>query len=367
MSGAQLVTGVTVRRRCKPKDVGTGQFPTVTVVIPCFNYARYLRAAVESVLIQEGALVDIVIVDDASTDKSLAVARELASRHRRIRVMAHPDNLGAVRTFNDGLAQASGEFLVRLDADDMLSPGSIARSVAVARAFPSVGLVYGHPVHFSSALPPVARQTAKSWTVWPGRMWLAHRCRTGTSVITAPEVLMRRSVVDIVGGQQPLAHAHDTEMWMRMAAFADVAHIEGADQAFHRTHPGSLSSGVDIMTDLLERRAAFSTLFSGPAASLAEAPELLRMAMRSLAAEALTVVCRDIERRRHLDTRVSDLIDFAQDTYGEAEELPQWRAVNRRRRIEGSSLRGLPIFAGPMIARKIRMWRNKRKWAKNGC
>ena len=163
-----------------------------------------------------------------------------------------------------------------------------------SQAFPSVGLVYGHPVHFDSEPPPVARQTAKSWTVWPGRTWLAQRCKAGTSVITAPEVLMRRSVVDMVGGQQPLAHAHDTEMWMRMSAFADVAHIEGADQAFHRTHPGSLSAGVDIVTDLMERRAAFSTLFSGPAASLPEAPELLHTAMRSLAVEALTVVCRDL-------------------------------------------------------------------------
>ena len=362
-----MLSGVADRRRIKPTNGETGQLPTVTVVIPCYNYARFLRAAVGSVLIQDGALVDIVIVDDASTDESLAVARELASGDRRIRVLAHPENLGAVRTFNDGLAQATGEFLIRLDADDMLTPGSVARAVAVAQAFPSVGLVYGHPVHFTSEFPPEARQTAKSWTVWPGRMWLAHRCQAGTSVITAPEVLMRRSVVDMVGGQQPLAHAHDTEMWMRLAAFADVAHIEGADQAFHRTHPGSLSSDVDIVMDLRERRAAFSTLFSGPAASLAEAPELLRMAMRSLAAEALTVVCRDFERRRSLDPRVGDLIDFALETYGEAGKLPQWRAVNRRRGIERSPLSGLPLFAGPMIARKIGTWRSKRKWTKNGC
>ena len=74
----------------------------------------------------------------------------------------------------------------------------------------------------------------RSWTVWPGRQWLADRCRSGLNVITSPEVVVRTSVIRRVGGQQPLAHTHDMEMWMRISAFSDVGRVDGPDQAWHR-------------------------------------------------------------------------------------------------------------------------------------
>ena len=180
--------------------------------------------------------MDVVVVDDRSTDDSLAVARALAADHPAVRVLAHEINQGPVATFNDGLEFVSGEFLVRLDADDLLTPGSLARSAALARCYPSVGFVYGHPLHFTSE-PPAARLRVRSWTVWPGRHWLADRCRTGLNVISSPGVLMRTSVVQRVGGQQELLCAHDMEMWLRISAFADVARVNGPDQAWHRDHP----------------------------------------------------------------------------------------------------------------------------------
>ena len=231
--------GVRERLRVRPHALAATDRPTVTVVIPCFNYGRFLPDAVTSALSQDGVEVDVVVVDDRSTDDSLAVARALAVEHPAVRVLAHDTNQGPVATFNDGLEFVSGEFLVRLDADDLLTPGSLARAAALARCYPSVGLVYGHPRHFTSE-PPAPRLRVRSWTVWPGRHWLADRCRTGLNVITSPEVLMRTSVVQRVGGQQPLMHTHDMEMWLRISAFADVARVNGPDQAWHRDHPDSL-------------------------------------------------------------------------------------------------------------------------------
>ena len=112
-----------------------GDRPTVTVVIPCYNYARYLPQAVASALSQSGVAMDVVIVDDASTDDSLAVARRMSEENGRVRVIGHSTNKGPVQTFNDGLALATGEFLVRLDADDLLTAGSLVRSAAVMRHY----------------------------------------------------------------------------------------------------------------------------------------------------------------------------------------------------------------------------------------
>ena len=213
--------------RARPRRQHDSRAPsTVSVIIPCFNYARFLPTSVRSALSQTGVEVDVVIVDDASTDGAVDVARRLAAEHPAVRVLAHETNQGPATTFNDGLELASGEFLVRLDADDMLTPGALARATALARAYPSVGLVYGHPRHFDNE-PPPPRTAVRSWTVWPGRQWLADRCRNGLNVITAPEVVMRSSVVERVGGQQPLVYSHDLEMWMRIAAFSDVGRVDG--------------------------------------------------------------------------------------------------------------------------------------------
>lgn len=289
--------------RVRPRPVATDG-ATVSVVVPCYNYGRFLAEAVGSALDQTGVLVDVVVVDDASTDDSRAVAARLAAADPRVTVVAHQVNRGPVDTFNDGLARASGEFLVRLDADDLLTPGSLARSVAVARAYPSVGLVYGHPLHFTDARRP-ARSRVRRWTVWPGRQWLRDRCTDGCNVITSPEVLMRTSVVTRVGGQRPLAHTHDMEMWLRLAAFADVAYVAGADQAWHRDHPASMSAReVDDATDFRERVAAFDELAAGVAGDLPEMPALRAAAHRALVRQALRACRYEVARGRRDPERV---------------------------------------------------------------
>lgn len=355
-------TPLTRTVRARPRAVPTAD-ATVTVVIPCHDYARYLPAAVGSVLGQEGVRVDVVVVDDASTDDSLAVARRLAAADPRVTVLAHPRNLGPVDTFNDGLARAAGEFLVRLDADDLLTPGSLARSVAVARAYPSVGLVYGHPVHFAGD-PPPARTRARRWTVWPGRRWLADRCADGYNVITSPEVLMRGSVVAAVGGQRPLAHAHDMEMWLRLAARADVAHVAGADQAWHREHAASLSAReVDDATDFRERVAAFAELTAVGAAGLAERDELAAAARRALVRQALRACRYEVDRGRRDPERVRRLMSEALRV---APELAgPWARLDA-----ALDARPGPVGRAAGLARAVRVRaddvRRGRRWARTG-
>lgn len=308
-----LESQLRTRQRIRPRTVSHPP-ATVTVVITCFEYGHFLRQSVGSALAQEGVDVDVIIVDDASRDDSAAVAEALASRNRAVTVVVHDANRGVVESFNDGARRARGEFLVRLDADDLLTPGSLDRAVEVARAFPSVGLVYGHPLHFSGDVLPPHRSEVTGWTLWPGREWLRDRCRTGVNVITSPEVVMRRSVVESIGYQAPLRHAHDMEYWLRFAAFSDVAYVHGADQAWHREHDASLSARhVDRRVDLDERVDAFRVLFSGPAGEIPEASGLTALSRRALAREALA------SAQRELDHGLPDVAAF--DSY---------RAIARR-------------------------------------
>lgn len=340
----------------------------VSVVIPCFNYAAFLPAAVESALTQDGVDVEVIIVDDASTDGSAVVAEALARRDPRVRLVRRPVNGGPVDTFNDGLAYASGEFLVRLDADDLLTPGSLARSVAVCRRHPRVGLVYGHPAHFDQD-PAVPRLEATGCTVWPGQDWLADRCRTGVNVITSPEAFMRMSVVARVGGQRPLAHTHDMEMWMRLASVSDVAYITGADQAWHREHPDSLSTRAEDPLGLIilrERRAAFDVLFAARLPGQQFDPDLGKLARRSLAVEALGRACYEYDRGRAPARSVQPLIDFAVETDPGARDLPEWRALAARARAGRLWLWRRPWRALRPFKRIADDHRKFRRWARTG-
>ncbi len=346
MSQPRITTPVRVRPRPTP-----GLPPAVvSVVVPCYNYAQFLPDAMTSVLTQQGVDIELIVVDDASTDSSAAMVEELAVRDSRVRLIRHSCNRGPVQTFNDGLVAISGEYVVRLDADDMLTPGSLSRSVDLARTFPTVGLVYGHPVHFVEGCAIGKRMRAwgrprtvapggcvpfrsqvHSWTVWPGTRWLTDRCRTGLNVITSPEVLMRTSIVHRVGGQKPLAHTHDMEMWLRIAAVSDVAHVDGADQAWHREHPKSLSCSMSgPLHEIRERHAAFEMLFSGIGSGLPAADNLHDLACRALARSALRYAIHECDRGRYSPGQISSLRDCALDICTGATQLPEWRALNRR-------------------------------------
>jgi len=123
--------------------MGGGRAPRVSVVIPCYNYARYLPEAVASVLAQTFTDVEIVIVDDGSTDDSLAVAERLAAAHPgRIRVIAQPNAGQPAISRNRGIAEARGTYVLCLDADDKIAPTMLERCVDLLDARPEIAIAY---------------------------------------------------------------------------------------------------------------------------------------------------------------------------------------------------------------------------------
>jgi len=110
--------------------------PKVSVFVPVYNRERYLCAAVNSILAQSFADFELLLVDDGSTDGSLALIRAYAARDRRVRAVANGVNLGIPRTRNRGLDLARGEYLALLDSDDYAYPGRLAAQVRFLDAHP---------------------------------------------------------------------------------------------------------------------------------------------------------------------------------------------------------------------------------------
>src|SRR3954454_17136835 len=202
---------------------------SVSVVIPCYRYGHFLEAAVNSVLDdQDGVDVRVLIIDDASPDDSAEVAREIAARRSQVEVIAHADNRGNIATFNEGLLEwADGDYCLLLSADDRATPGALARARDLLDAHPEVGMVYGRALWVEDGAPlPKPRTTVRGWSVWSGQEWLERRFKQAENPITTPEVVMRTSLQQEVGGYDPqLPKAADMELFMRFAAHAHVGFI----------------------------------------------------------------------------------------------------------------------------------------------
>lgn len=325
--------------------------PRVSVVVPCYNYGHFLPACVRSVLDQTGVDVDVLIVDDASPDGSAAVAHRLAEEDPRVRVIAHEVNRRHIATYNEGLAAVDGEFVLLLSADDMLAPGSLARSAAVLRARPDVTFVYGFSPSFADE-PPPARTTVRSWSIWPGREWVEQMCRRMSNPVATPEVVMRNSVMrELVGYDDRLPHAADFLLWLRAAARGEVARINGADQAFYRHHGGNMHMEMyaGVHTDLVQRRLTFEVLFEQDATFFPPDHDLLAVAMRSLAREALTtVVLADAAGDRDEQAR-AQLVAFAEEVWPRDRDPQLWRLLDRRRVITAVP----PRFGWRLVRRAV--------------
>ena len=129
--------------------------PRVSVIIPCFNHGRFLRHAADSVLAQTLADIELIIVDDGSTDDTPAVLAGLDDR--RVRT-CRTSNRGVSAARNAGLDMVRGEFVAFLDADDLWEPDKLARQVAIMDAEPDVTLVFTDLRRFSPTDEMLERQ-----------------------------------------------------------------------------------------------------------------------------------------------------------------------------------------------------------------
>lgn len=279
----------------------------VTAVIPCYNYGRYLPAAVASVLDQTDVRARVIVVDDCSTDDSLAVARRLATADPRVTVIAHEVNKGHIATYNDGFDAVTTEYVTLVSADDLVAPGALARATALMDAHPGVGMVYGQPLEFRDVAPASDRdgRAPYTWTRWTGRSWIRLAAFRGRCFILSPEVVMRTAVVREIGGYNAeLPKSGDLEYWLRTATSWDVGRVNGRLQAFYRHHEVNMHntthpSGAD---DLRHRRLAFAYLASDQyAGAAADGSTLYRQACRALAREGLRDALRLVRDGRHPD------------------------------------------------------------------
>lgn len=175
-----------------PHNDATGS-PThgalVSVVIPCFNQAAFLREAIDSVIAQSYAPIEIVVVDDGSTDDT----SKIAASYREVRLVRQA-NAGLPAARNAGVRASSGEFVICLDADDRLLPDGVAVGVRALREAPEAAFAFGTFRWIDAAGYP---------TAMPGNLVVhgnAYEAMLRQSIPMHASAVFRRRALDSVGG-----------------------------------------------------------------------------------------------------------------------------------------------------------------------
>ncbi|ROR29631.1 glycosyltransferase [Inmirania thermothiophila] len=189
----------------------------ITVVVPAFNAARWIRRAIDSVLAQTHRPDEIVVVDDGSTDETPDI---LAGYGDRIRVVRQ-DNRGLPAARNAGIAAARGDLIAFLDADDWWRPGKLAAQLALMRERPEVGFCSTEATVVDDDGTEVGR-----WRCPPceGAILEAIFERHATVAGSGSAVLVRREVLERAGRfDETLPALEDIDLWMRLAAISAYA------------------------------------------------------------------------------------------------------------------------------------------------
>ena len=208
----------------------------MSVVIPTHNYAGYVGQAIRSALQQGYGPVEVVVVDDGSTDDTPTVLREFGRAIRIVRL----EGRGVSAARNAGLDRARGDYVVLLDADDLLVPGGVAAQVAWFEGRPDLDAVIGewYTCHVPSGTIVRDRSALRGDA-------LPHLLRKNV-VATPSAVMLRRTTLAALGGfDTSLGFTADWEMWLRLAkqgrGFARVT----APTAVYRVHQRSMTSRLD--------------------------------------------------------------------------------------------------------------------------
>ncbi|MGB7161396.1 MAG: glycosyltransferase [Tepidisphaeraceae bacterium] len=196
--------------------------PAISVIMSVYNGERYAPEAVESILAQTFGAFEFILIDDGSTDGSKALLQNYVDRDPRVRLISRP-NKGLTKTLNEGLGLARGEFVARMDADDVSLPTRFEKQVAFLRANPDCVCVgarvlrvdpYGSPL--SESDHKLTHEEIDRQLIEEGLGW----------AITHPVAMMRRDAVATVGGyREQFKTSQDLDLWLRLAEVGRLANL----------------------------------------------------------------------------------------------------------------------------------------------
>jgi glycosyltransferase involved in cell wall biosynthesis len=212
--------------------------PAVSVIIPTYNSAGYLKDAVDSVLAQTFKDFEVLIIDDGSTDDTEAVMRNYEAPVRYIR----QENRGVSEARNRGIEESRGRWVAFLDADDTWYPHKLERQTAALRSSSEARVCYSAFMTVRSDLAPIGlRRSNRQQSA------LDDLLMRGNVVGSICTVLAEKSLFEVAGRFDPsLSQCADWDMWVRLAALTEFLYVDEA-LVTYRQHATNMSRNASLL------------------------------------------------------------------------------------------------------------------------
>lgn len=214
----------------------------VSVIMPAYNAEKYIAAALDSIFTQTHKYLEVIVVNDGSTDTTADILAEYKLRYGEKLVVIHQKNQGQVVAKNNGLKVSGGALLAFLDSDDLWAPGKIEEQVKLITSEPRIGLCYTEATLIDQNGEEFDyRQVDETYQ---GKCFEKLIMRNN---ITASSVMIKRECLDKVGYfDETLRTCENWDLWLRISIFYELAYIR-LPLAFYRVHGGHMSGNLDKM------------------------------------------------------------------------------------------------------------------------
>jgi glycosyltransferase involved in cell wall biosynthesis len=220
--------------------------PLISVVCLCFNHQRFVGEAIHSVLNQTYTNIELIVVDDCSTDASVSIIDQTIKDHPNVTFLKLEENLGICAAFNRGLALAKGDFITDFAADDVMLPQRMERLMDhFSRLGPSYGVVFSNSVYIDAIGRNLRYHTEylkkKKLISEVPEGWI-FRDVLRRYFISAPSTLVRREVFNTLTGYVENLAYEDFDFWVRSARNYKFGYLDEVLTKVRRTRR-SMSSG----------------------------------------------------------------------------------------------------------------------------
>ncbi|MBC5993214.1 glycosyltransferase family 2 protein [Pontibacter cellulosilyticus] len=215
--------------------------PLVTVICLCYNHERFLAEALDSVLAQTYQNVEVIVVDDSSTDGSVKIIQSYLQQYPHIRFVSTGKNVGNCAAFNMGLQASKGEFIIDFATDDVLLPERIAQQVeAFGKLDKSYGVVYTDAAYITDASEFLYLHSQKYEPAPDGDVFAEVLRRY---FICPPTMMVRRQVFEDLGGYDATLAYEDFDFWVRSSRKYKYYYLDKVTTK-RRVHEQALSRGL---------------------------------------------------------------------------------------------------------------------------
>lgn len=221
----------------------------VSVVVTCYNYGHYLEGCLESIAAQTYGDVEIIIVNDGSTDDTERVARGWSDR-ANVSYIAQA-NSGQANAKNAGIRRASGEFVAFLDADDLWDASKLDKQVALF-GDPDVGVVYSRSLRIDERGTPVGPQPRPSYLV-PRAGSVQEYLVFDNFVPFSSAVVRARCFEESGAFDESLPMAIDWDLWLRLSTRIDFAFVDEPLLLYRVGHAGQMSKNMELRYECCDR------------------------------------------------------------------------------------------------------------------